>query len=349
MASIRKRGSKYQVQIRRDGQPPFSKTFTDKSDAIRWGREQDRRADLGEAFDQPKPALLTLKEAIERYAREVTPTKRSAPVEKYQLRAVERHTISALPLNRITSEAVAMYRDDRLKTVTGCTVRKELSLLRHILKIAANEWCLTVPDNPVAKIRQPPPGQARVRRLGVDEAKALEAALAQCQNQIIQEATRFALATGMRRGELLSLLWNDVDLSNRTAHLRMTKNGESRTVPLSQHAINIIERLTIHSETVGRVFPVSANALRLAWEHVKRRAGITDLHFHDLRHEAISRFFELGLSIPEVSLISGHKDARMLFRYTHLKPASVAEKLANLMGETGQPSSDHFIDYRKYE
>jgi len=76
---------------------------------------------------------------------------------------------------------------------------------------------------------------------------------------------------------------------------------------------------------------MSGNAVRLSWERLKGRAGIKDLRFHDLRHEAISRFFELGLSIPEVSLISGHKDARMLFRYTHLKPTNVANKLAKLM------------------
>jgi integrase len=65
----------------------------------------------------------------------------------------------------------------------------------------------------------------------------------------------------------------------------------------------------------------------LAWERVKRRAGVVDLRFHDLRHEAISRFFELGLSVPEVALISGHKDSRMLFRYTHLRATDVAKKL----------------------
>ena len=72
---------------------------------------------------------------------------------------------------------------------------------------------------------------------------------------------------------------------------------------------------------------MAANALRLAWERICRRANIIDFHFHDLRHEAISRFFELGLSMPEVSLISGHKDFRMLFRYTHLKASDTAKKL----------------------
>jgi integrase len=81
------------------------------------------------------------------------------------------------------------------------------------------------------------------------------------------------------------------------------------------------------SKKEGRVFPISANAFRLAWERLRVRAGVTDLHFHDLRHEAISRFFEKGLNVPEVALISGHRDPRMLFRYTHPKPQAIIKKL----------------------
>jgi integrase len=75
------------------------------------------------------------------------------------------------------------------------------------------------------------------------------------------------------------------------------------------------------------VFPVNGNAARLAWERLRERAGVSDLRFHDLRHEAVSRFFELGLNVPEVAMISGHRDPRMLFRYTHPKPELVAQKL----------------------
>ena len=79
----------------------------------------------------------------------------------------------------------------------------------------------------------------------------------------------------------------------------------------------MIEILNGVSKKEPRVFPISANAFRLAWDRLRERAGVTDLHFHDLRHEAISRFFEKGLNVPEVALISGHRDPRMLFRYTH--------------------------------
>ena len=129
----------------------------------------------------------------------------------------------------------------------------------------------------------------------------------------------------MRRSELLGLTWDDIDIKSKTAYLPDTKNGSSRTVPLSSKALAVIRNL---DKTQLRLFPVSDNAIRLSWDKLKKRAELKDLRFHDLRHEAISRFFEKGLSIAEVALISGHKDPRMLMRYTHLKAEDVALKLA---------------------
>jgi integrase len=129
----------------------------------------------------------------------------------------------------------------------------------------------------------------------------------------------------MRRGELLSIRWKDVDMSAPTIRILRTKNGHPRTIPLTPKAVEILASM---ARTEERVFPVTPNAVRLAWERLRRRAGLEDLRLHDLRHEAVSRFFEYGLTVPEVALISGHRDPRMLSRYTHLRPEKVAEKLA---------------------
>ncbi len=128
----------------------------------------------------------------------------------------------------------------------------------------------------------------------------------------------------MRRGEILAVCPEHIDVDKRALLVPGSKNGRARTIPLS---IPAIELLSKHRTTDGRLFPLSANAFRLAWERVKRRAGIEDLHFHDLRHEAISRFFEKGLSVPEVALISGHRDPRMLLRYTHPMSEGILKKL----------------------
>ena len=122
----------------------------------------------------------------------------------------------------------------------------------------------------------------------------------------------------MRRGEILNI--KQEHINEQTLLIPVTRNGHPRTIPLTKRALYILENTQLP-------FPMSANAVRLAWDRLKKKGNIKDLHFHDLRHEAISRLFEKGLSIPEVALISGHKDVRMLFRYTHLKAEDILRKL----------------------
>ena len=136
----------------------------------------------------------------------------------------------------------------------------------------------------------------------------------------------FAIETGIRQSEILDLTWENINLEKQLAYLPLTKNGSSREVPFSTKAVDVLKDQRSRQDC-PTPFPVNANAFRLAWERLRKRADLCDLRFHDLRHEAISRFFELGLSIPEVALISGHKDAKMLFRYTHLKAGSLIIKL----------------------
>ena len=336
MANIRKRGARWQVQIRRLGRSPLSKSFLAKDDAIRWSREQERLADLGLASVAIVPrSPVMLSALMDRYQREITPSKRSSS-DIFALRQIRRH-IGELSVEALTPSVVGRYRDDRLRTVSGSTVRKELTLLSHVLKVARNEWGTPNVD-PVASVRKPASARGRTRRPSLDELASLDQALQQCRNALVRDVFMFALATGMRRGEVLSLRWGDVDLFSKTALLQMTKNGETRTVPLSPKAILVLKGLHqarqrpsqgLGAASCGLVFPISANAFRLAWERVRKRAGVVDIRFHDMRHEAISRFFEMGLTVPEVALISGHKDARMLFRYTHLKAVDVARKLGN--------------------
>ena len=147
-----------------------------------------------------------------------------------------------------------------------------------------------------------------------------------CRNKLIEPIIRVALASGMRRGEILAIKKTDIDFRGKVLLITETKNGFSRHIPLTKNALEIL-KAAIRSTPQDRLFPVTPNAFRLAWEHVRARAGLDDLHFHDLRHEAISRFFEIGLTTPEVASISGHRDARMLFRYAHAERQSVLRKL----------------------
>ena len=146
------------------------------------------------------------------------------------------------------------------------------------------------------------------------------------RNYWLLPLVQLALETAMRQGELLRLRWEHIDLNHRTAHLPDTKNGEARTVPLSSTPVAVLR--TLPRALHGDIFPsVTTEAVKRSYMRATRRAGIVDLRFHDLRHEATTRLFEKGLNIMEVASITGHKDLRMLRRYTHLKAEDLARKL----------------------
>lgn len=326
MASIRKRQDKWQVQVRRQGMPTKTKSFLKKDDAIKWARQQELNFDKGLVDPVSLLASQPLKLLLERYEKEITPQKKSKESETAHLRQILRHSIAEIAVSKVSPQHIAKFRDDRLKTVSPPTVRKEVTLLGSIFGLAAREWGLAGLTNPVIGVKKPPNGLARERRLHSDEQARFDSALNLCRNATAIAVIKFAKATAMRRSEILGLKWADVDLVNGTARLAITKNGLPRTVPLSPNALGILDALS-SPNTDRLIFPISQNALRLAFNRVCRRASVVDFHFHDLRHEAVSYFFEAGLSVAEVATISGHRDYRMLARYTHLKPTDIVKKL----------------------
>lgn len=329
MATFTKRGNRWKAQIRRAGIPSLSKTFALKADAEAWARDKERAIDRSELPANHRDLrAITVAELLVRYRDTITPSKRAKATEGYMIKTMLAHELASVPLNKISPAYIAKYRDDRRKLVSASTVLREFVLLSHMFNLAIKDWGIPISVNPVAGVTKPTQNKARTRRLQEGEFEALCEAFAKCRNPLVKPVILFALATGMRRGEIVSLKWENLDLEQRTAFLPITKNGEARHIPLSPVALGVVAAL--EGTRKGLVFPISANAVRLAWERARARAGIKGLRFHDLRHEAVSRFFELGLSVPEVSLISGHKDPRMLARYTHLKAETVAEKLSLL-------------------
>jgi integrase len=180
--------------------------------------------------------------------------------------------------------------------------------------------------NPAANLRKPPQPKGRTRRLEGDEGQRLMMACQASDNPYLAPLVTLAIETAMRRGELLGLDWDDLRLEQNYVHLALTKNGTSRDVPLSPKARQTIEALP--RSISGRVIPIHPEALKGLWHRATRRADITGLRFHDLRHEATTRFFEKGLGVMEVAAITGHKDLRMLQRYVQLRPEDLARKLA---------------------
>lgn len=329
MPTLRKRGDSWQAQIRRDGAKPISRSFRLKADALAWARQTEAEIErAGFSTDRRQLRALTVGDLLCRYLDTITPHKRSAPIETFRIGVILREKLAEVSLASLRPSHIAEHRDNRLRRVKPETVRKDLALLRHLFEIARREWGLPLADNPAAEVRKPQPPQARARRLDPGEQEKLQRALATCRNPCLRALMTLALETGMRRGELLAARWEHLDMERRTLLLPLTKNGHAREVPLSPIAVALLDQLRASGAEGGRILDTTASAVRQAWVRLTRRAKIANLHFHDLRHEAISRLFEKGLSIPEVAVVSGHRDFRMLQRYTHLRAEDIAAKLA---------------------
>jgi integrase len=325
MATITKRKTGWSVQIRRKGYAGRSKTFKTKGDAQTWARQQETDIDRGNTPQCDRSLKTeTLSGLIDRYLQEVTPTKLSSETETLRLRKLQRHSICLLTLRELKTVHLSRYRDERLKMVKAGTIRRELGLLHHLFDVAIREWGLPMVHNPLKNVALPALRNARERRLEAGEYDRLLVALTDTRNPYVAPIVDLAIETGLRRRELLELTWANIDVERRIAFIPLTKTGMPRTIPLTANGLQIIDSLAKDDE---RLFPITTNAFKQAWKRVQRRSGLTDLRFHDLRHEALSRYCELGLSIPELSVISGHKDPRMLFRYAHLRAEDLALKL----------------------
>ena len=347
LASIYKRGPyQWQALIRRKGFETQARVFNTKAEAEVWAKVTESAMIRGVFVSRKEAENTTLAEALDRYLQEVSSKKKGAYQESRRIENLKRHKLAKRYLASIQGKDVAEYRNERLESVFQASVRLELALLSHLFNTAIREWGMTGILNPVAQIRLPNKATSRDRRLFQGEEERLLSACDEYGGDI-PYVVRLALATGMRRGELASLVWDNIDLKKRTATLPETKNGERRIVPLSAEAIHILKNLPrrldgtvfgfVDSHSITTAFIRCLSRARTTYEKECKAkeekpdpSFLTDLTFHDLRHEATSRFFELGLDTPYVKKITGHKTYQMLDRYTHLRAEDIAEKLDQL-------------------
>jgi len=316
------------VQVRRKGRAPVTRSFHSKSGALLWAREQEFEADKGVPSAHKGLRGITVANVVRRYRDEVVPRKRGSGRETLMLNVFLRHPLARVALSDVTTGMVSAYCTERLRRVRPGTLNRELDILRHAFATARRSWDIPLTYNAFADVTRPKTAAPRERRLHAGERERLLAACSQCRNPYIGYLVELALATAMRRGELLSARWVHVSFDTRTLHIPVTKNGHPRTIPLSGVALALLRDLRdLGGAASERPLPLTENAARMAWKRLVKRARLVNLRFHDLRHEAISGFFERGLSVPEVALISGHRDPRMLFRYTHPRAEDIAVKL----------------------
>ena len=186
-----------------------------------------------------------------------------------------------------------------------------MNIIQHIFSVASKEWGYRM-SNPCKLISKPKIFNKRERRLTDAEYNFL--VKGNYPQQTLRNIIELAIETAMRRGEILNV--KPEHIKGQTLLIPITKNGDERTIPLTKRALYILENTQLP-------FPMSANAVRLAWDRLKKKGNIKDLHFHDLRHEATSRLFERGFNVMEVASITGHENLKHLKRYTHIKPESL--------------------------
>lgn len=344
MATVRKHGKNWQAMVRRKGFKPQSKSFRLKSDAESWATVIESELVRGSFVDTQTAASTSFEDCLLRYEQEQETAGRRSMVQlRSQLNLIRRSDLIHLSLANVSPQDIVKYKDARMATgIKAATCIKDINLLHTIFEVIQKSWAITLPrGNPVKLVSLPKhtTPTSRNRRLLPDEEERLLSALytGSHQTAII---VRFGLATGMRRGEIMNIEFGHLTGKEKsTLYIPQTKTDHPREIPLSSGAhAAIMDRVhmlldegytNIPNEDLitFKLFDIRADSVTRAFSRACKRAGIHNLTFHDLRHEAISRLFEKGLDMMEVSHISGHKGFDMLKKYTHLKPESLVEKL----------------------
>lgn len=355
MATITERtdstGNKsYRVEVRLKGYPAQRATFARKTDAKRWAQQTESAIREGRHFGTVEAKRHTLADLIDRYIRDVSPTKKDGA---HQARQLEwwRARIGDRALAACTPALIAEYRDvlarepipspakdpdksspERFRSTS--TIVRYLAVLSHAFTMAVKEYGW-VDSNPVLKVTKPKEPRGRIRFLDDDERERFLAACKASPSADLYPAVILALSTGARQQEIMGLRWGQIDFDRRVAVLHETKNGERRVLPLSAPAIEVLRTRTKHPATdlvfPGRTNPPNPVDLRTPFSTAVRVAGIEDFRWHDLRHTAASYLAMNGANLAEIAEILGHKTLAMVKRYAHLSEAhtaSVVERMA---------------------
>lgn len=324
-----------------------SKTCNSKREALNWE---------GKIKHEIRSGILTpetlknrkLSEAIDKFISQVLPQKPKNSKNVKQHLSWWQSEIGNFGLSDISPSLIAEMRDKLLQEPTPlgkarapATVVRYLSSLSSVYEAAIREWHW-VEKNPVRQIRKPSVSNARVRFLSEDECQRLLTACRESKNAYLFPVVAIAIGSGMRRGEILDLRWQDIDFNKKMIFLGKTKNGTSRFVPMVGLVLQVLLELYQKEKIIDFSFfifpsinPNKQLEIRTAWEYALKRANISNLKFHDLRHSCASFLAMTGASQRDIAEILGHKDLKMTFRYSHLSNQHLAEAL--------ERASDRFI------
>jgi integrase len=321
MASFAKRGKSWTAQVRKGGQH-HTATFPNKVQAQEWAAQIEADIIAGKLGKSPDK---TFSDLIDRYIKEITPTKRGERPEKLRLERIKRDKIALIKLADLTPDVFADWRDRRLKEVGNASVIREFTTLSHACTVAVKEW-RWLRANPLSSVRRPPDNPPRQRLITQDEIdRILLVCGADYSTKLgrVGAAFEFAIETAMRAGEICSLTVDNVHANH--VHLPLTKNGTSRDVPLSGKAKIILDSL--RENCPDQCFGLSSAVLDTLFRRARTRAIVDGITFHDARRLAITRMSK-KLGLMELARVSGHRDLSILQRVYYTPDVSeLAEKL----------------------
>ena len=307
MATIRKRGKRWQAQVRINGRAA-SKSFGTRREAVSWSR--DAEIDLARKIN----GGLTLADAVERYKSEVEHDQDRATKLTYWV-----GVLGDVPLEDLRKRDFVEGRSRLMseRDLKPATINRYMAAISAVLTRAVEDWFL-IESNP-ARIRSVREDNARDRVLAPPELEALIRACEASEDRGILPFVLVALGSGCRAGELTQLRWRDVDLDKGLAVLRNTKNRDTRTIPIQGYALDCLKGV----RGIGNAFvfrnPTGKTPYDYyrAWDKVRRAAGISNVRFHDLRHHAASTLAMSGKSLGEIGALLGHRSPAMTQRYSH--------------------------------
>lgn len=333
MASILKIGDSWRAQIRRKGHQQITETFPNKVLAVKWARQIEAEMDSKRFKDARGLANITLKELIVRYREEIGAEHPFGKNKSAVLATWEREH-GALTLEEITDDYLTTFvRNRRKGGASGVTIGIDLTYLAGVFKTAAQLWKLPVSQEPfkvaranMGHLKITTKSKERKRRPTAKELTDLCDYLDKRSSLPMRDIINFAVESAMRIDEITRLRWVDLNETDRTILIRdrkhpREKEGNDQEVPLLGQTFEIVCRQPRPERPTAacRIFPVLTDTVSTIFPRAKVALGIVDLHFHDLRHEGVSRLFEQGYQIPEVALMSGHRDWKMLARYTQMR------------------------------
>jgi len=329
MATIRKFKGKWQVQIRKKGYPHVTKSFFEKSSASKYAKEVELQMERQTFEDMSEAQTTTLRDLLSKYVEEGISELKSQRSVRSRVKLILKHKIADYGLLQLRSKHVHVFKEQIKQGRAPKTINGYIELLRTCWSYAKKNLSIALPaENPFEMVSKYKIHNERDVTITEDEYQNLLSVADRSKFLMLGDLIRFAVLTTARYSEITSLKRSNVDFNKRLATFIDTKNGEDRTIPLSNEVIAILKKYPFGE----KFFPIpTRDRFKEHWYRARRDANLTHLRFHDLRSVGIRRLLLAGMQLHEVAILSGHKTLAVLHRrYSRIKAEDLLEKINNI-------------------